>query len=134
MGGSPKGLTARHQFGALQHRTFPVYFNISILLAGALASLWAYGHPGVLGHLTELKVAEVVQLYTLFSVIGVQAGNHFVVGPMTSRWAISLRVVFCARTSHCSSTMFKRQRLEKEEGKSYNDEGVRFLSGRPSLI
>jgi len=39
-------------------------------------------------------------------VILAQGSNYFVVGPLTSK------------------TMFQRMRLEKEEGKSYNDSGV----------
>ncbi|GBE78398.1 hypothetical protein BKA93DRAFT_808756 [Sparassis latifolia] len=96
----------RHQFGTLQHRTFPVYFVISILLASALLGLWAYGHPAVLIHWDDPKVADVAQAYTLAAVVLLQAGNYFVVGPMTSR------------------VMFKRHKLEKEESKGYDESGV----------
>ncbi|GAW03404.1 Transmembrane protein 205 [Lentinula edodes] len=67
----------RQQFGNLQHKTFPIYFVISITL-----------------------------VYILFSVLISQGINYTVIGPLTSR------------------TMFERHRLEKEEGKAYNEPGV----------
>jgi len=96
----------RHQFGALQHRTFPVYFVLSIALSSGLLALWTFAHPEVLAHLTEPWLANVTQAFTLWTVVIVQASNHFIIGPETSK------------------TMFARHKLEKEEGKSYNDEGV----------
>jgi hypothetical protein len=48
-------------------------------------------------------------VYILAFVILSQGTNYGVVGPMTSR------------------TMFERHRLEKEEGKAYNDLGVCLL-------
>jgi len=96
----------RHQFGALQHKTFPVYFNISIVLAGGLLALWHHSHPAVLANISKPHIAEVAQAYVLAGVIAVQGINQAVIGPTTSK------------------TMFKRHKLEKEEGKSYNDPGV----------
>lgn len=96
----------RHQFGALQHKTFPVYFSSSIVLSSALLGLWAYAHPGLLANVTSPTRADVAQAYVLGSVIVLQGCNQLVVGPMTS------------------STMFQRHKLEKEEGKNYNDPGV----------
>ncbi|KAG2146516.1 uncharacterized protein EDB93DRAFT_1240786 [Suillus bovinus] len=89
--------TARHQFGALQHKTFPVYFSSSIGLSSALLGLWAYAHPGLLANITSPLRADVAQGISL------QSCNQLVVGPMTSR---------------------QRHKLEKEEGKSYNEPGV----------
>ncbi|PPQ92706.1 hypothetical protein CVT25_014013 [Psilocybe cyanescens] len=97
---------ARHQFGALQHKTFPVYFVLSMLLSSGLMAIWTFKHPDVLVYLTRPNVADVAQLYALATVFASQALNYFVVGPLTSK------------------TMFQRQRLEKEEGKVYSDPGV----------
>ncbi|KAF8807272.1 hypothetical protein BYT27DRAFT_7241872 [Phlegmacium glaucopus] len=95
----------RHQFGALQHKTFPVYFVLSILLSSGLLSLWVINHPDVVTHIYQPNVADVVQAYALAVVLLSQGLNYFVIGPLTSR------------------TMFQRQKLEKEEGKMYNDSG-----------
>jgi len=96
----------RHQFGALQHKTFPVYFVLSILLSSGLLSAWVLNHPDVLTHITQPNVADVAQAYTLGVVLLSQSINYFVIGPLTSK------------------TMFQRQKLEKEEGKVHNDPGV----------
>ncbi|THH19072.1 hypothetical protein EUX98_g8841 [Antrodiella citrinella] len=96
----------RQQFGALQHRTFPIYFGISIALASTLLGLWTYSHPNVLEHVANPKVADVAQAYTLGSVVLAQLANQLVIGPLTSK------------------TMFQRHKLEKSEGKSYNEAGV----------
>ncbi|KAG1801371.1 uncharacterized protein HD556DRAFT_870962 [Suillus plorans] len=96
----------RHQFGALQHKTFPIYFSSSIRLSLALLGLWAYAHSELLANITSPLRADVAQTYVLGSVIALQSCNQFVVGPMTSR------------------TMFQRHKLEKEEGKNYNEPGV----------
>ncbi|KAI0702429.1 hypothetical protein BC835DRAFT_1404281 [Cytidiella melzeri] len=96
----------RHQFGALQHRTFPVYFGTSIALSGGLMFLWHTGHPAVLANITNPHIADVAQAYALASVVAAQSLNQLVIGPLTSK------------------TMFKRHKLEKEEGKSYNEPDV----------
>ncbi|KAF8168248.1 hypothetical protein B0H34DRAFT_760881 [Crassisporium funariophilum] len=96
----------RHQFGALQHKTFPVYFVLSMLLSSGLLSTWIFKHPDVVTHIARPNVADVAQAYALGLVLLSQAANYFIVGPMTSK------------------TMFERQRLEKEEGKVYSDPGV----------
>lgn len=77
---------ARQQFGALQHRTFPWYFNISILLSGGLLLLWTSGHPDVLSNITNPKLADVAQAYTLGTVVVSQLANQAVIGPMTSKY------------------------------------------------
>ncbi|KAJ7042633.1 hypothetical protein C8F04DRAFT_1030463 [Mycena alexandri] len=96
----------RPQFGALQHKTFPVYFVQSIGLGFTLLGLWTVNHPVVRTHYASPLVEDVAQAYTLAFVILAQGSNYFVVGPLTSK------------------TMFHRMRLEKEEGKSYNESGV----------
>jgi len=96
----------RQQFGNLQHKTFPIYFVVSITLTSGLALLWTFSHPDVLTHWDRPLVADVAQVYVLSSILFAQGANYFVIGPMTSR------------------TMFERHRLEKEEGKVYNEPGV----------
>jgi len=93
----------RQHFSVLQHKTFPIYFVLSILLSSGLLSLWIHNHPDVLTHITQPNVADVAQAYTLVVVLFSQGLNYFVVGPLTSK------------------TMFQRQKLEKEEGKAYSD-------------
>jgi len=96
----------RQHFGNLQHKTFPLYFVISLVLSSSLLGFWTFSHPDVLTHLTRPNVADVAQAYTLATVFFCQGLNYFVIGPMTSK------------------TMFRRQSLEKEEGKAYNEPGV----------
>lgn len=76
---------ARQQFGALQHRTFPWYFNLSIALSSGLLVLWNLGHPNVLANLSNPRIADVAQAYTLGTVIVSQLANQAVVGPLTSK-------------------------------------------------
>lgn len=76
---------ARQQFGALQHKTFPVYFVVSISLSSALLSFWVYSHPDVLTYYLRPNVADVAQAYALAFVILAQGANYFVVGPLTSK-------------------------------------------------
>jgi len=96
----------RAQFGALQHKTFPIYFLLSIGLGSTLLGLWTISHPAVLTHYANPLVADVAQAYTLAFGVMAQGSNYFVVGPMTSK------------------TMFQRMKLEKDEGKAYNESGV----------
>ncbi|KAF8528076.1 hypothetical protein BU17DRAFT_38494 [Hysterangium stoloniferum] len=96
----------RQQFGALQHRTFPVFFRTSEVLSSVLLVLWTLSHPDVVPNWHDPTNADVAQAYVLATVLLAQGANDWVVGPLTSK------------------TMFERQRLEKAEGKNYNDEGV----------
>ncbi|KAJ7102291.1 hypothetical protein B0H15DRAFT_814008 [Mycena belliarum] len=96
----------RVQFGTLQHKTFPIYFVLSIILGSTLLGLWTLSHPAVLTHYSSPLVADVAQAYTLALVILSQASNYFIVGPLTSK------------------TMFERMKLEKDEGKTYSESGV----------
>ncbi|EPS99083.1 hypothetical protein FOMPIDRAFT_1037137 [Fomitopsis schrenkii] len=96
----------RHQFGALQHRVFPIYFVQSIIASAGLLALWLSAHPAVTTYVFQPAVADVAQAYTLASVLLTQTSNHLVIGPLTSK------------------AMFERHRLEKAEGKSYDEKGV----------
>ncbi|KIK49634.1 hypothetical protein CY34DRAFT_69470, partial [Suillus luteus UH-Slu-Lm8-n1] len=106
----------RHQLSTLQHKTFPVYFSSSIGLSSALLGLWAYAHPRLLANITSPLRADVAQAYVLGAVIALQSCNQLVVGPMTSRQVLKFHLP--------DSTMFQRHKLEKEEGKNYNEPGI----------
>jgi len=75
-------------------------------LTSGLVVLWSLSHPSVLTYWNRPLVADVLQVYDLGSVVLAQGTNYFVIGPLTSK------------------TMFERHRLEKEEGKVYNEPGV----------
>ncbi|KAH8835922.1 hypothetical protein DL96DRAFT_97655 [Flagelloscypha sp. PMI_526] len=96
----------RQQFGALQHKTFPIYFKLSSALTAGLLAYWTWTHPDVQSYPLDPRVADTAQAWALGSVLVDQAVNLLVIGPMTSH------------------TMFQRHKLEKEEGKSYNEPGV----------
>ena len=123
---------ARQQFGNLQHRTFPIYFTISMGLASSLLGLWTYAHPAVLQAWAEPLRVDVFQAYTLTSVILAQGLNYFIIGPMTSKYVYYL--LLCSPSTSpwvrgaeeylLCRCMFERHKLEKEEGKAYNEQGV----------
>jgi len=96
----------RQMFGSLQHKTFPIYFSLSIALSSALLSMWTFSHPDVLTHISRPELADVAQAYALASVLLTQGMNLFIVGPLTSR------------------VMFQRYQQEKDERKTDNDAGV----------
>lgn len=96
----------RQAFSSLQHRTFPVFFSTSQLISSVLLIIWTLSHPDVLTNWYNPVIADVAQAWCLATVLLTQGANDWVVGPLTS------------------NTMFERQKLEKEEGKSYNDAGV----------
>jgi len=96
----------RQQFGNLQHKTFPVYFMLSIGISSSLLALWISSHPEILSQWNQPNVCNVAQAYTLGVAVLTQAINYFVIGPLTSK------------------TMLLRHKLEKAEGKTYNEPGV----------
>jgi len=73
--------------------------------------IWTLSHPDVLTNWYKPVIADVAQAWCLGTVLAAQGANDWVVGPLTSK------------------TMFERQKLEKEEGKNYNDSGVSFSLG-----
>lgn len=93
----------RHQFGNLQHKTFPVYFGQSILLTAGLLGGWLYKNPGVLDNLSHVRRADVAQAYTLALALLFQGSNHFAWTPMATK------------------IMFQRHKMEKDEGVDYKD-------------
>ena len=82
------GYVARQQFGNLQHKTFPIYFQISIGLSSALLGLWVYFHPAVKAHYLNVFAVDVIQAYALLSVALMQSTNYFVIGPLTSKFVL----------------------------------------------
>jgi len=96
----------RQQFGALQHRTFPVYFRSIEIVTSLLLAIWTFSHPDIVSRWHNPAFADVAQAWTLASVLLMQGANDWIIGPLTSK------------------TMFERHRLEKSEGKPYNAEGV----------
>ncbi|KAL7285745.1 hypothetical protein ACG7TL_000853 [Trametes sanguinea] len=123
----------RQQFGNLQHRTFPIYFVLSIALSSSLLGLWVYSHPSVLQNYLHPTQGDVAQAYALAAVVLSQASNHAIIGPLTSKWVLYMEVEASLETeSIClSRTMFKRHKLEKEEGKAYNEPNVSTLFDFP---
>lgn len=77
----------RPMFGALQHRTFPIYFVISTLLSAGMLGLWTWLHPAVQvpAHILRPDIADVAQAYALAVVFLSQSTNYFVIGPLTSK-------------------------------------------------
>ncbi|KAG6817617.1 hypothetical protein H0H87_006245 [Tephrocybe sp. NHM501043] len=75
----------RQMFGNLQHKTFPTYFVISMILSSSLLTVWTLSHPNVAENITRPFVADVAQAYALAIVLLGQAFNYFVIGPLTSK-------------------------------------------------
>jgi hypothetical protein len=96
----------RHQFGNLQHKTFPYYFSLSVALSTILSAVWVSMHPQVAKNITSVGLMDVAQLYTIASVGVAQGINLLVVGPLTSK------------------VMFERHKQEKSEGKTYSEAGI----------
>ncbi|KAI0004128.1 hypothetical protein BJV74DRAFT_425387 [Russula compacta] len=96
----------RHQFGSLQQRTFPIYFNLNALISSGLLLAWIRNHSAVITHITDPTVPDVTQAYALAVVAVSQALNSFWLGPATSK-------LFAVRL-----------KLEKAEGKDAHDPDV----------
>ena len=82
---------ARHQFSVLQHKTFPIYFVLSIILSSSLLATWILKHPDVLVYLARPNVGDVAQVYALGAVLFSQGLNYFVIGPLTSQCVLRTR-------------------------------------------
>ncbi|EJD55381.1 hypothetical protein AURDEDRAFT_109723 [Auricularia subglabra TFB-10046 SS5] len=93
----------RPQFAALQGKSFPAYFSSSAVLSGLMLVLWTSSHPDVIPNLAKPALVDVLQVYVLSLVALIQGANYLYVGPITNRIST------------------ERQRLEREEGKAYND-------------
>ncbi|KZW02107.1 hypothetical protein EXIGLDRAFT_760321 [Exidia glandulosa HHB12029] len=93
----------RQQFAALQSKSFPAYFSSSTVLSSLMIALWSFSHPDVLSNLAKPGLVDVLQVYVLAFVALVQGANYTYIGPVTNK------------------IIADRQRLEREEGKAYND-------------
>lgn len=82
----------------------------SEVLSAILLLLWTLGHPEVAPNWTNPLQEDVAQAWALAIVLLTQGTNDWVIGPLTSK------------------TMFERHKLEKSEGKNYNDPGVIITS------
>ena len=83
---STDSFSARQQFGNLQHRTFPIYFSISIALSSSLLALWSLNHSTVLAFPLRVDIGDVAQAWALGAVLLAQVANQFVIGPLTSQY------------------------------------------------
>ena len=99
----------RQQFGTLQSKLFPIYFSLQSLLNGICLAT------------TSNRNSRII-----FS-IGTIGGliNLTIVGPWTSRYDVTLlffnfHTIFRFR----NRIMNERHKLEREEGKKYNDDGI----------
>lgn len=108
---------ARQQFGALQHRTFPVYFVISISLSSGLLAAWTLAHPDILNNFTSVRNPEVAQAYVLGTIALLQGVNQFWVGPLTSKWVFvkdnTSPFNLTVYTGPCSNDTSSRRRKAK---------------------
>ncbi|KAF8343773.1 uncharacterized protein EI90DRAFT_2176 [Cantharellus anzutake] len=93
----------RHQFGALQAKTFPIFFGMSVGVEVTLLSLWIRKYPSVISTYTDVSKAEVVQAWILALAFILTSINTVWLGPKQSK------------------IMWQRHKLEREEGKSYLD-------------
>jgi Domain of unknown function (DUF4149) len=79
---------ARPQFGALQLRTFPIYFQLNAFISSFLLLSWTYNHNSVIAHIAHPTVPDVAQAYALALVSLSQALNVFWLGPATSEYVM----------------------------------------------
>jgi hypothetical protein len=79
---------------------------VSSSLSAGLLALWTFKHPSLLENLANPSIAEVAQAYALAAATVSNLANLLVIGPITSK------------------VMFQRHKLEREEGKSYDQAGV----------
>lgn len=98
-----------------------------MLLSSGLLGTWIVKHPDVIKHIGEPRYAEVAQAHSLAAVVLLQGINYFALGPMTSRFAVSLflrTLLIALGLTPRNRMMFRRHKLEKEQGKAYYEPGV----------
>ncbi|KAI0274855.1 hypothetical protein BC834DRAFT_965327 [Gloeopeniophorella convolvens] len=96
----------RHQFGTLQQRTFPIYFNLNVFMSSALLAAWLGKNDSIYARILQPAAPDVAQAYALATVIVAQSANSFWIGPIATR------------------VMVARHKLERAEGKNYSDPDV----------
>ncbi|KAL1670772.1 hypothetical protein GGF50DRAFT_93749 [Schizophyllum commune] len=103
----------KQSFAALQHKTWPVYFQLSTALSAACIYLLYRADPAVFDSLLALRAGGLLSVGSLLAVFVGQATNWLVLGPMTSR------------------LLYERDRLEKGEKKGpETDEAVKAVMKR----
>lgn len=124
--------SARQHFGNLQHKIFPIYFVISIILSAFLLVLWTFSHPDVMTHTTQPNVADVAQAYALTTVLLCQGLNYFVIGPMTSKCVLSqgsARLADVKFLERCSDvTVWKRRKAKLITSQGYDLQYIIFCT------
>lgn len=103
----------RQTFGTLQSRLQPLYFSFQTLTSATLLLTHLYFHPSLISSpLVEphwMTCEEGRQGILIVAALASSALNWLVVGPMAT------------------STMFERHRLERVEGKEYDEPNVSFV-------
>ena len=78
--------SAKQQFGALQHHTFPTYFKLNAITSSGLLVAWIRNHSTVIAQLAHPTVPDVSQAYAL-GVVAIAHGLNIVwFGPATSKY------------------------------------------------
>jgi len=97
----------RQQFGNLQSKTFPKYFLFNCYGSAALGINWLYNHPGTLSRMLDPSIFRMPSVFNAWIIgvglFGMSLLNYAVITPWTS------------------GLMFQRHKLERSEGKSYDD-------------
>lgn len=93
----------RRQFGKLQAKNMPVYFRTALLSAAGLLALWIFDHPDVLVSYASWKRSDVLQAYSLLTVIISMGLNAFYVEPITTKFVRAFLSLLCPQFSHSSS-------------------------------
>ncbi len=99
----------RQQFGLLQSKLFPIYFSLQSVL------------NGVCFVTTSNRNARIIFL------IGAVSGliNLTIVGPWTTKYdAINVFLFFLYVFLYVNRIMNERHKVEREEGKQYNEAGI----------
>ncbi|KDN43218.1 hypothetical protein K437DRAFT_225767, partial [Tilletiaria anomala UBC 951] len=93
----------RQTFGNLQNHLFRVYFPLTTGLSAVLLATYTLANPYVRSHASDLAHPVVYQAFTLLTSTLAHAANWLYVGPRTT------------------DVMYRRHRLERTEGKSYDN-------------
>jgi hypothetical protein len=86
----------RQQFGHLQSRTFPPFFDFQLALTSALLGSWLWRHPGLLrfhrAPLSEPSIPASFNAWLLMAMVATTALNRWALGPWTTK-CVALRCV-----------------------------------------
>ncbi|CED84996.1 Uncharacterized conserved protein [Phaffia rhodozyma] len=95
----------RINFRNLQNKIFPIYFLTNSIAAAVMLGSQVYRHP-LKQSIFTLSSPESFQAVSLGLNLAFYVLNALWIGPLTTK------------------VMFQRAKLEKEEGKSYSDDGI----------